>query len=115
MSLDVPESFKAPEDFSAEVSGSGKDVVVAVKGDLDVLTAPLLWESLEEAIEASEGDVTLDLAGTTFIDSMGLGVIIRGHKRLATEAGSLIVRAASDQAQSVFRLTGLDQVLDLRV
>lgn len=114
MSLDVPESFREPGDFRAEVTGTGKNVVVEVKGDLDVLTAPLLWERLEEAIEASDGEVTLDLAGITFIDSMGLGVIIRGHKRLRTDEGVLVIFAPTEQAQSVFRLTGLDQVLDLR-
>ncbi len=114
MSLEVPESFKEPDDFSAEITGSGKELVVSVRGEIDVLTAPLLWERLAEAMDGAGDQLVLDLSATRFIDSMGLGVIVRAHKRMITEDGHLIVQAPTDQAKSVFSLTGLDQVLEMR-
>ncbi|HLF40127.1 MAG TPA: STAS domain-containing protein, partial [Acidimicrobiia bacterium] len=72
---DTPPTFRLsePEDFEITVGDSG--TVVSVRGELDMLTAPLLWERLEPLLPSIEDRLVIDLAGARFIDSMGLGVL----------------------------------------
>lgn len=108
--FDVPESFRAvdPASFSVRVEAG----VVHVSGELDVLTAPLLWGALEEAIAGGHGSVVIDLAETTFVDSMGLGVIVRAWKRLGEAQRPLSLRSLQPPVRKVFEVTGLDSALD---
>ncbi|MGH8991687.1 MAG: STAS domain-containing protein [Acidimicrobiia bacterium] len=112
---DIPPTFRLsePEDFDIDVTDDDGGVTVAVRGELDVLTAPFLWERLEGLLPDAGGRLTLDLAGVRFIDSMGLGVIVRAQSRLRRGTGQLVVRSPQDQARKVFEMTGLSRTIDL--
>jgi len=111
---DIPPSFRlsVPDDFGVDVTEDGGDVVVAVRGELDVLTAPFLWERMEPALSGVTGRLVFDFAGLSFIDSMGLGVLVRAQSRLRGEAPErqVVVRGANTHARKVLEITGLDQV-----
>jgi len=52
--LEVPSTFRnsvRPEEFSAERVVADGQAVIVVQGEVDVLTAPLLWERLALAME----------------------------------------------------------------
>ena len=51
--------------------------VVAVRGEIDLFTAPELKSALSEAIESGHTRIVVDLTDTTFLDSTALGVLIR--------------------------------------
>lgn len=112
---DIPPTFRVsePEDFDIEVSDDDAGITVAVRGELDVLTAPFLWERLETLLPQAGERLVLDLGGVRFIDSMGLGVIVRAQSRLRHATGRLVVRSLQDQARKVFEMTGLDKTLDV--
>jgi len=108
--FDVPPGFRAgvaPDQFDMEVDESG---ALLVSGEVDVLTAPLLWERLEPLIGTTRGPLTVDLGGVRFLDSMGLGVLVRAHKRLSEQDRSLMIRSPGETARKLFALTGLDSV-----
>ena len=115
---DIPPSFRAsvPDDFAVDITADGGDLVVAVRGELDVLTAPFLWEQMEPVLAGVTGKLVLDFAELGFIDSMGLGVIVRAQSRLRGEAPErqIIVRHLNAHARKVFEITGLDRVLDVQ-
>ena len=85
---DIPPSFRSsvPDDFVVDITTDGGDLIVAVRGELDVLTAPFLWEQMEPALAGLTGKLVFDFAELGFIDSMGLGVIVRAHSRLRGES-----------------------------
>jgi anti-sigma B factor antagonist len=65
-----------------ERSEAVDSVVVAVRGELDMDSAPSLRGALLEAIgEGPAPRVVVDLEGVDFIDSAGLGVLVGGLKR----------------------------------
>jgi anti-anti-sigma factor len=70
---------------------------------------------LEPVLPGLAGRLIFDFAGTGFIDSMGLSVLVRAHSRLrhSSSLGSVVVRSMNDQARGVLRVTGLDQLLDV--
>jgi len=115
---DIPASFRLsePDGFSVDITSDGGDVIVAVRGELDVLTAPFLWERMEPALAGVTGKLVLDFAELGFIDSMGLGVIVRAQSRLRGETPErrIVVRHLNAHARKVFEITGLDRVLDVQ-
>jgi anti-sigma B factor antagonist len=115
---DIPPSFRlsVPDGFDVDITADGGDVIVAVRGELDVLTAPFLWERMEPALAGITGKLVLDFAELGFIDSMGLGVIVRAHSRLRGETAErqIVVRHLNAHARKVFEITGLDRVLDVQ-
>jgi anti-sigma B factor antagonist len=112
---DIPPTFRLsePEDFDIDVIDEDAEITVVVRGELDVLTAPFLWERLETLLPAAGQRLVLDMGGVRFIDSMGLGVIVRAQSRLSNAAGRLVVRSLQEQARKVFEMTGLGRTLDL--
>jgi len=115
---DIPPSFRlsVPDDFNVDIETDGGDAIVKVRGELDVLTAPFLWEQIEPVLANVTGKLVLDFADLGFIDSMGLGVIVRAQSRLRGEAPErqIIVRHLNAHARKVFEITGLDRVLDVQ-
>ena len=115
---DIPPSFRlsVPDDFGVDITADGGDLVVTVRGELDVLTAPFLWEQMEPALAGITGKLVLDFGELGFIDSMGLGVIVRAHSRLRGESTErqIIVRHLNAHARKVFEITGLDRVIEVQ-
>lgn len=85
-------------------------VVLALSGELDLAGAPDLTEALNEAREAG-GRLTLDLTDLEFIDSSGLGVLVRFNNAAAADGCVYTVIAGPPQVHRAFVLSGLDQAL----
>jgi len=88
--------------------------VVGVTGELDVFTAPKLEEQLSQLIAGGTSGVTLDLTSVDFLDSTGLGVMVKALKWAKEAGGNLQVVASEEKIVKVFRITGLDEVMSLR-
>ncbi len=86
-------------------------LVVAVRGELDLYTAPELRSRLLGAIEDGRGTIVLDLRGTTFMDSTALGVIIAAMKALRARSGRLVLVNDRTSIAKTLAITGLDHLL----
>lgn len=98
--------------FDAEVTRGEGEVVVLVRGEIDVASAPWLWERLVEAIPDTKR-LVLDLRETEFIDSTGLSVFVRALRRLRGDGGELILRSPRPGIRKILDITGLDQVFTI--
>lgn len=87
-------------------------VVITVSGDLDYTTAPGLRLRLNETIdEHPRSVICVDMSAVTFMDSVGLGVLIFAYK-LAVRAGStLTVVNPSRRVAGVLDTTGMARML----
>jgi anti-anti-sigma factor len=83
--------------------------VVVAEGQIDSHTSP----SLDEALAARSPDVpvSVDLSGVTFVDSSGLRVLVRAHKRQIDGGGSLTIVAPSEVVTRLLDITGLTSEL----
>ena len=105
----------APLDDQPEARGLGhrRMHAVAVRGEIDIFTAPEFKAHVTAAIESGADVVLVDLTETTFIDSSCLGVLIATHRRLGLRDGRLVVVTATASVRSTLRVTGLDGVFDV--
>jgi len=82
--------------------------VVSVTGELDIATAEQAYAYLSDMIDHGYAPVRVDLAGLTFCDASGLGVLARTANH-AREAGrQLKLTAARPSLVKIMRITGMD-------
>jgi anti-anti-sigma factor len=106
---------------SAPFQASASDLeggvrLLEVHGELDLSTATQLEGPLEEATQAADAAVLIDLAGCQFIDSTGIALIVRAWQRIDSAAGNggkggLVLCCQSEQVRRVLEVTGLEHSL----
>jgi anti-sigma B factor antagonist len=87
--------------------------VIAVRGEIDLFTAPELKQALTEAVEAGDYRVVIDLTDVSFLDSTALGVLIGAVKRLRSRGGALAIVNTETSIAKTFEITGLDQIFTI--
>jgi len=92
---------------------SGEDLTLAIEGELDLGSVPVLAQHIEARIGSGEQKaVTLDLSDVTFMDSSGLRMLIELDGRARREAWRLsLVAPKHEAARLVLRMTGADSAL----
>lgn len=100
-------------DLSISSETRGGATVVHVSGEIDVYTAPVLREHLDEHISGGRHHLVVDLGGVTFMASTGLGVLVGRLKLVRAANGTLRLVCASERILSVFSITGLDKVFQI--
>ena len=86
--------FAEPDRFGiVAVREDEHSVAVSPAGDLDVSTSPKLLACIEELLAEGRSRIVLDLQAVTFIDSSGLGALVKAHKKAAPPAELTVVQA----------------------
>jgi anti-anti-sigma factor len=80
-----------------------------VEGELDLSTCEELEGAIREAEESNPATLVLDLSGVTFLDSMGLGTLVKAHERARLQGRRLLLVAPPEPAARVFRINVLDE------
>lgn len=91
----------------------GDRTVIAVAGEVDIATAEILDTEITQVLAGGASRLVLDLSEVAFLDSTGLGVLVKGLKRAREAGGSLAVVVTAERIAKVFRITGLDAVMSL--
>lgn len=94
------------------VAPSGRPRSLRLEGELDMATAPQLMAAGEPLLD-DEGDVRLELADLTFVDSTGMRAIFTLASRLSN--GRLVLVDPSSAVLRVLELTGLGDVPEIVV
>ena len=84
--------------------------VVRCAGEIDLATVGALRSTLQALQLDGPSRLVLVLDEVTFMDSLGLGVLIGTHKRARVLQGSMVIVCTSDRVMGVLRATSLDRV-----
>jgi anti-sigma B factor antagonist len=87
--------------------------VITVSGEVDLATSPDLDAAIIAALDSGAGSLVVDLTDVSFMDSSGLGVIVRGLKRCREADKDLDLVITNERVLKVFGITGLDQVIPI--
>ncbi len=101
--------------FKVEAEVTGSTAVVAIAGEIDAATAPILKEKLLALVATGVERVVVDLSEVTFIESVGLGTLVAARKRLVAGDRSLCLVIADHQVniRGPFEITCLDDVFPI--
>jgi anti-sigma B factor antagonist len=88
-------------------------IVVHVSGEVDLANAPELDEQLATVMGQAPSQLVVDLTNVTFMDSTGLGVLVRALKRSRELEIRLDLIVTNERVLKVFGITGLDTVLPI--
>jgi anti-sigma B factor antagonist len=88
--------------------------VITLTGEMDGSSAKALEEELLRLEATGAERIVLDLSRLQFIESTGLAVILRAHRRTEKNRHSLSIVRPQGQVGRAFELSGLDEVLSFR-
>ena len=96
-----------------DIEDRGDHAVVTADGEIDAATADTVSEAVAGAVTDGYSLVLLDFAGVTFIDSTGLGMLVRAHRTAETAGSTFAVVHPTPQTRKLIRVLGLDQLLHI--
>ena len=90
---------------------NGKNLVVALEGRLDTVTAPQLEEELKTGLKGVT-DLVIDLSKLEYVSSAGLRVLLSAFKIMRNK-GKMKVTNANELVKEVFEVTGFSDFLPI--
>lgn len=84
-------------------------LVIPIEGDLDVVAAPKVRALIERRVSAGCRRVIINLAGASYVDSVGMAVLLTSARRLY-EAGGLL--SLVNVCESVYRSLVICRLVD---
>ncbi len=88
-------------------------VVLAVSGELDVATAPMLRVHIRFALGGRPASLVLDLSGLRFCDAAGLSALAMARNASMRDGVSLALAAVPRPVTRLLKVTGMDRILDV--
>ena len=87
---------------------------LAVEGELEIGSVPLLEEAVEAAVDGGEREIVVDVGPTELIDSMGLSGLLAVVRDAALREAVVHVHAPhGHEARVLIELTGVARTLNL--
>ena len=87
--------------------------VVSVMGEVDRLTATAFEQTLLAVTEDQRGEVIVDLACCTFLDSRGLNALVETRARLERMNRPLSLVLSNPNVLRIFQITGFDELFEI--
>lgn len=100
------------EFFGVDVVQTDGTAQVAVRGEVDVATAPRLWDAID-GVDGDTRELVIDMSELTFMDSTGIRVLIRAHELLRSRGGRIVVRAPEAGVRKLLEVTSVDRVIEI--
>jgi len=97
------------EDY--KVQWVGQQAVIAIPIEIDVVNAGEIRQALLSAASLGAAALIIDMSGTTFCDSAGVGAIIAAHRQAAATGTQL--RLVAPAVLRILTLTGIHQLIPI--
>jgi anti-anti-sigma factor len=105
----------AGEQLVVETRRHRRTALVALRGELDIVTVSKIAEVIDGLEPQADGvrHIVLDLRGLTFMDVLGLNELIKQNEYARSNRHNLAVVRGTDEIQRVLKLTGVEDLLVL--
>lgn len=87
-------------------------IVLHVRGEVDLATAPILRSHLQRLVEAGR-QVIVDLSETSYFDMSGVRFLEQTHQLLSERRCLLVAVSPSPVVRRLFALVELDRIMPL--
>ncbi len=99
-------------EFSARTEARNGVARIALTGELDIATVPVLLEHLTLIEQDHVSTIMLDLRDVSFVDSTCLHAFLRAHHRAKRTGRRLILIGPSQSIRRLFAVTRTEFLLD---
>lgn len=104
---------KQQEQFGIDTGIAGHATVVAVRGEVDLVTAPKLEQALGTAAAERPRGLIVDLTATSFFDSAGVHALLRSGSQAEADGVRLSVVCGRSFVRTVLEIAGVDRIYQL--
>lgn len=108
----LDESGLGPQHFDIAVDWRDAVVIVTVSGELDLVTAPQLSESVELLLKKQPAAMVIDLSSVGFLASAGMSLLVSTHQKLGESMGFAVV-ADGPATGRPLSVIGLDELFSI--
>lgn len=96
--------------LTSDIDDLGRAVVVAT-GSIDLGTRDRFLSFGESAMRSTgPGEFVLDLAGVTFLDSLGVGALVKLDQLAGDSGSTMVLRTPSERVERLLEMVGLDGI-----
>lgn len=99
--------------MNIEVKQRGDVQVIGCTGSLDADTVSAFKKVAYDLVGGGSTRFVIDCTSLSFIDSMGLGVLISLLRKVRSRDGDVKVAALSDEVKTIFEITRLHRLFDV--
>jgi anti-anti-sigma factor len=99
--------------FELTTHNEAQVVRIALTGEFDIASADRMEQELRRVEALEPKAIVIDISQLDFMDSTGLRVILSADARAHKQGHRLCVSEAPQSVQRVFRITGVDERLDI--
>ena len=96
--------------FSATIRQVGQVSVVEVTGKLTSFESGALSNSIAQLLKEGRKEILLNLKGLTYLDSSGIGDLVRTYMSVIKRGGEMKVVGLTDKVEEILKITQLYQV-----
>jgi N-acetylglucosaminyldiphosphoundecaprenol N-acetyl-beta-D-mannosaminyltransferase len=107
------EFFPTADSIAAAQALVAESGTITWRGEITAANASQVWSHTERSLAEVNGSWIIDLSAVRFIDSTGLGVMIRAAKLARQQQKSLVFTNSQPAVRNVVRLANLDRMLVL--
>jgi len=89
------------------------DKSVAIRGRITVSNSDEMRKALAKSLTMKPVSLSIDLSGTSYIDSSGVATLIEAARIARQQGTRLILAGMHDQPHLFFEIAHLDQLFDI--
>jgi len=90
---------------------NGKELLLALSGRLDTVTAPAFEAELGDKLNDIEA-LVIDFSELEYVSSAGLRVLLSAQK-IMNRQGTMVIKNVCDEIMEVFEITGFSDILTI--
>ncbi|MEW5693092.1 MAG: STAS domain-containing protein [Candidatus Hydrogenedentota bacterium] len=96
-----------------EKSEVGDKVIFYLDGEIDLTNNEYFHTELEKCIKNNIFNIIIHMANLRYIDSSGIGVIIKNLKAVVNKGGDIKFVCIPDHIMNIFKYVRLDRLFDI--
>jgi anti-sigma B factor antagonist len=97
-----------------KIRESGYVRIVDLIGRLDTGTSPEAENAISKLLDAGNNKIVINLAGTDYVSSSGLRVLLVTAKKLSAMSGKLKICRPNAVVKEILDISGFSTILDVR-
>ena len=92
----------------------GRKLIAYLEGELDHDSAALMRAEIDNQLyDRSINELVIDMAGISFMDSSGIGMLIGRYKTMCAKGGRMAACCLSETVSRLYRMAGLHRIIPI--